>query len=453
MAKTQSKVLAVSLCATAIGGLFLAPSASAASDLGGKFMVKATNAQESQFWGLRGWHAPGKGTGGSNGGSGDGSGGTGGDPGSGTGTNPGGGSGGTGGGTGSDGSNPGDLPYTDTPGTTNPALPADYWSSMAYGSGRYLAVSYATLDEETGFGQADQTLSSTDEGKTWSTGSMPRGNWTGLSYGSGKFVAVSQSADGMAASGSKFATSTDGVNWKEHAAAGKSFSSVSYGNGTFVAVGSTEDGLLIQTSTDGENWTEQAAPSEYVMDSSEGIVSVARVQFIDGKFYATTGVGMGGYSGKTRSSALFTSTDGKSWKITEQLPGSTLDWEGPNTVYSRDKVVKIGSTLIQSAISMDGDTGLFRSTNGGDSWSKFTPSGLPNSVTPQFTVGSTVYAYSPEGRGIQIYESKDGGSSWTKTEGGSFAGSTVKNELANASHGNCIVAFPMMSTESFRTCS
>lgn len=444
MVRPLSKIFAVALFTATLGGLMLVPSVSAASDLGGKFQIKATNSAQNQFWAIRGYHAPGqKGSGdsgsdGSNPNSGDG------------GTNPGDDAGATdpGDGSGGSGSDPSDPSYSEDPGTSTPAITAGYWSGMAYGAGRYLAVSYL----------GDQTLSSADEGRSWKTDALPAGTWNGVAYGSGRFVAASQAEDYNPATGGKIAVSSDGANWTDTRMAGYSFQSITYGNGVFVAVGDSTSGPAILTSSDGSSWTESSLPTVLASETSSRVMGLARVQFVNGQFYASTGLGLDSSDGTySRSAILIRSSDGKSWSTTNPLPGTTAGWiqsTSGYTSYSRDKIVKTSSGLIQSAIELGGDgTDFFRSTDGGASWSKFTPTGLPDSVTPQFSVGSTVYAYSPIDNGVQLYSSTDGGSSWSKTSSGAFEGFGFKNEIASANHGNCTVAIPMDSSTAFRSCS
>jgi len=452
MVKSNSKILAVALCAVTLGGLAIVPSASASDILGSSFMVKATNKQENQFFGIRGYKAPGKGDGSGSGsgstpggGTGDTPGGSGGSTG---GTSPGGGSGGTVGDTG-DGSDPSGLPYTGDQGATRANTTAGYWSSMAYGAGKYLAVSYI----------GDSTLSSTDEGKSWKTDPLPSGNWNGVAFGNGRFVAVAQAESGDPAVGGQIATSTDGVSWTVRRTPGYSYQSVAYANGIFVAVGNDSSQAVIQTSTDGSGWTDRSLPTGFIDSSHEGTMILARVQFVNGQFYAESGLGLDPNDGQySRSALLIRSTDGKSWSTTKALPGTSAGWTmigNGITSYSRDKIVKTSSGLIHTALSLDGNgSDFFRSTDGGNSWTKFTPTGLPAMVTPQFASGNTIFAYSPVEDNIQFYSSTDGGYSWNQVVDGYLtSGFGFRNEFASATHGNCTVSIPMASSSAFRYCS
>jgi hypothetical protein len=121
---------------------------------------------------------------------------------------------------------------TGTLGTTNGALAYD-------GNGRFLA------------GGAGGILAWSDGGQTWTpfgtgdNGGIGTNTVNAIAYGGGKFVAVS--------TGSKAASSPDGSasSWTAGTGSFASFNAVAYGDGRFIAVA---DGNNIRYSTNGVNW-------------------------------------------------------------------------------------------------------------------------------------------------------------------------------------------------------
>jgi hypothetical protein len=156
--------------------------------------------------------------------------------------------------------------------------PSTLWRSVAFGNGRYLAVSQeghvaSSTDGVTWTGQSDlpgspESLSvlyaagqfvvvgnnfaavSTD-GSTWTTGSLTGNDyWNSLTYGNGKYVAVSN------ASVNSFATSTDGLNWTVQPFGCGRWFGLTYANNEFIAVGLNG----AATSADGQSWTSLSLP-------------------------------------------------------------------------------------------------------------------------------------------------------------------------------------------------
>ena len=77
-------------------------------------------------------------------------------------------------------------------------MPIGGWISVAYGNGVFVAVSYSS----------NTSVTSTDNGVTWTQHDMPDGDWCSVAYGDGVFVAVSSSSNTSV-------TSTDnGETWK-----------------------------------------------------------------------------------------------------------------------------------------------------------------------------------------------------------------------------------------------
>lgn len=117
------------------------------------------------------------------------------------------------------------------------AAPAGAWQSVAFGDGRFVALSVAT-------GAPEEMISS--DGVHWSALPGPVGEWTGVAFGAGRFVAVS--AQGQ------FITSSDGVHWAVTWVRSQFLlNSITFGAGRFIAVDSGDGDALI--SLDGVHWS------------------------------------------------------------------------------------------------------------------------------------------------------------------------------------------------------
>jgi len=197
---------------------------------------------------------------------------------------------------------------------TSPAGASAAWTGVAYGAGRFVAVS--DLSSAPMIGSSD--------GLTWTLLAAPVGQWSSVAFGAGRFVAVGR---GGAA---RIASSADGVTWEtEMSPATSGWHSVVYGGDRFVAVGEGVAGAM--NSTDGRSWTLMDAPpgiwravaygagryvavGDGVMVSSDGVawtsapsgtgLSFDDIAYGDGRFIALTGQGGG---------ALRTSADGLTW--------------------------------------------------------------------------------------------------------------------------------------------
>jgi hypothetical protein len=179
---------------------------------------------------------------------------------------------------------------TSTNGTTwiaGGALPANIdWTSVAYGNGTFVAVSYGYPDTaySTNNGaswtlvsapeQYNQSVTygngtfvatqwgsnidsySTNGGVSWSTGTMPATSYYFVTFGNGEFVA----AGGWA--GTTSAYSTNGITWTTGGALPYSttWSAVAYGNGTDVAIGWGATYAAYSTNN-GASWTASTLPA------------------------------------------------------------------------------------------------------------------------------------------------------------------------------------------------
>lgn len=222
---------------------------------------------------------------------------------------------------------------TDGTNWTSLALPsADTWIDIAYGNGYWVLVAgntqYAYYSSANGYGWRRSTLpsnndwlhvvygngkfvaicpsglsgavaASSDNGATWSSGSMPFGtpaSWTNIVYGAGKFVAIA-SGSGQAA------YSTNGTSWTACTLPRTGdWTDIAYGNGRFVAITTTTGKSAY--SLDGITWYE-----------SNLEVTAIKITYGEGVFLLL-------YPGQTLG---YTSEDGINWK---QRTVSSLNYNG-----------------------------------------------------------------------------------------------------------------------------
>ncbi len=205
--------------------------------------------------------------------------------------------------------------------TERPQLGSHFLSDVAYGAGRYVAVSdkgpikvstdgevwitlpaaglqaksiYSLVYANKRFvavGYRGLVMTSTD-GLTWTEQvSDTDKSLSAVTYGEGYFVAVGEGT---------ILTSTNGLTWTKQVSGTQDyFTDVTYGGGQFVAIGVYS---LVQTSPDGLTWTKRTLPS--VITPGAPTVGVLRsiTAGKDGRFVA-----VGDYS------SIVTSTDGITW--------------------------------------------------------------------------------------------------------------------------------------------
>jgi len=175
----------------------------------------------------------------------------------------------------------------------NPLPSGDRYLSVAYGKGRFVAIS-------------DGAVYVSPDGITWTETALL--SWEdfhkGVSYGNGTFVIVGFSlAPGTERMSPLIYTSPDGITWTRRNApvTDSGLSSVNYLNGVFVAVGCSQPlpyvttyAPFILTSRDGVTWT--------VADTPVCLEILSGVAYGNGQFVA---VGDG---------PILTSYDGVTWK-------------------------------------------------------------------------------------------------------------------------------------------
>ncbi len=193
------------------------------------------------------------------------------------------------------------------------------WFALAYGAGRFVALSYNT---------SNVFITSTD-GVNWIQGTLPESrSWRRVVYGNGRFIATAETW------GPKALTSTDGLTWS---VVDIPFNSnlIAFGNERFVLYSTT----TVAVSTDGINWTTAANPNT--------AVSVRKIIFGAERFVAIP-LAPGTHP-------AMTSVDGLSWTPSGMLPGGM----GGNTIdgaYGNGMFVVTGINSGTRAISVDGLT-------------------------------------------------------------------------------------------------
>jgi hypothetical protein len=118
--------------------------------------------------------------------------------------------------------------------------------ALTYGNGTWVAVGYG-----------DKVATSTD-GTNWTVTTLARtSNWSSVAYGNGKFLAVSSGGDPMA----KAMTSTDGINWDFDGAAPFHAVVVGFGGGRFVGLQMSTNDRVMYTDGSPPTTTTTVAPT------------------------------------------------------------------------------------------------------------------------------------------------------------------------------------------------
>ncbi len=217
----------------------------------------------------------------------------------------------------------------------------NYWKSVTYGNGLFVALSWWESD-------GPRVMTSHD-GITWATGATLLSNsWQSVTYGNGLFVAVAGSG-----TGNRVMTSTDGITWTiRTSAANNNWQSVTYGNGLFVAVAGSGTGNRVMTSPDGITWTLRSSAADNNWKS---------VTYGNGFFVAVAIIGIG--------NSVMTSPDGITWTI-RTSPANL--WY--SVTYANGLFVAVASSGTGNRVmtSPDGITWTLRSSAADNSWTSVT---------------------------------------------------------------------------------
>lgn len=197
------------------------------------------------------------------------------------------------------------------------------WSSVAFGSGVFVAVS------------TNGKVKTSPDGVTWTARITPIYNeWTAVTYGNGLFVAVSRTG-----SGNRVMTSPDGITWIIRAsAADERWVAVTYGGGLFVAISRDFAGTpvtkinYLMTSPDGITWTKRISPAN---------VFWSAITYGNGRFVAVSldGNQLG------LVNRVMTSQDGITW--TRRSIPSTEYWT--SVAYGNGLFVAVAADVMTSA--------------------------------------------------------------------------------------------------------
>jgi predicted RecA/RadA family phage recombinase len=238
------------------------------------------------------------------------------------------------------------TPTSDLSWTSRTSAADNIWSSVTFGNGLFVAVSYN--------GSGNRVMTSPD-GITWTSRSSAADNtWSSVTYGNGLFVAVSTSG-----TGDRVMTSPDGINWTSRtSAADTPWSSVTYGNGLFVAVSGADswdvvDGYRIMTSPDGITWTLRSSAADNNWSS---------VTFGNGLFVAVSYNGSG--------NRVMTSPDGINW--TSRSSASDNNWS--SVTYGNGLFVAVSTSGTGNRVmtSPDGITWTSRTSAADITWKSVT---------------------------------------------------------------------------------
>jgi len=238
------------------------------------------------------------------------------------------------------------------------------WATTTLGSGAK-AIAYGGTRFVIVEGNFSNSFAHSTSGVAWTVGTLPanddstESNWQDIAYGNGRFVAISDSS-GMAA------YSLNGTTWtKSNLPALYEWNSIGYGQGLFYV---TSLGDSAASSPDGVTWTlrDASTASLNVTASSKDTISGSYTEtstltsgawtdvLHDGtKFLAV------GYSGS--AGLVATSTDGTSW-TNSTLPTVSGTYEYTAVAYN-------GSNQYVAIIGGNGGTRNIATSSDGTSWS------------------------------------------------------------------------------------
>jgi hypothetical protein len=218
--------------------------------------------------------------------------------------------------------------------------PVGSWDSMAYGSGRFVALSSAS-------GVPSEMVSS--NGVTWSLVHGPPGTphlwgkadqygqWSDVAYADGEFAAVS--------SVGTIAISPDGLSWKVHFfRPGDDFTSITFGADRFVVVDAAQGEIVM--SHDGHIWGLVHQPLGGATPAPPGGLHLSAVTFGHGNFVA--------FGGTVTGAGYFaTSVDGDNWTLDQYTPTESI----AGAAYGCDAFVAAGSSTTTDPL-LSSTTGL-----------------------------------------------------------------------------------------------
>ena len=220
--------------------------------------------------------------------------------------------------------------------TARNATEANFWQSVAFGNGTFVAVSV----------DGTNRVMTSSDGITWTARSVPASRWTSVTYGNGVFVAVAGFGT------DRIMTSPDGITWTPRGSSTDSWDAIAYGNNTFVAVGMSTNRVM--TSTDGITWTNRTVPT--------GIQQWKSVTWGNNKFVAVSGTGF--------NDRVMTSADGVTWTYAQAIHNG--NWSsiayGNNTFVATATSFGGGGSMDYVMTSSDGITWTARTAAAAVGW-------------------------------------------------------------------------------------
>lgn len=214
------------------------------------------------------------------------------------------------------------LFHFDAPtGSTN-ITAASTWSSITYGSGKFVAVG----------GAGTQAAYSTD-GITWLSSTLPTsGTWSKVVYGNGSFVAINS------VSATSPAVSFDGITWSASPYA-ITADSLEYGQGVFLAVSSAS--TTAYTSEDGILWIQQTVTNDGYTAVGFGYTATVN----KGLFVTVAGQSKGSLiSAGCQTKGRPTVSSGRITGVTLWEPGSGYT-QAPSTSFFDPNVTSVVTTV------------------------------------------------------------------------------------------------------------
>jgi hypothetical protein len=217
------------------------------------------------------------------------------------------------------------------------------WHSIAYGGGRFVAVSLNR-----------NVVATSLDGINWTT-STPSSDrtWLSVTYGkpqssNGLFVAVAGASNQTPGREGRVMTSPDGITWTaRNAASDERWETVGYGNGMFVALGLSSE---VMTSPDGINWTARPGKTGWWTSIAYGA----------GQFVAVGQMGSG-----NRIMTSGTHTPDPVLSLTGSFSVADKAYDGTTRATITSNTLAISGVIEGDAVTLDSVRVAFTNASGG----------------------------------------------------------------------------------------
>ena len=218
------------------------------------------------------------------------------------------------------------------------------WASVSIPAGEYRSVVYGNAIDTwvTVAANSDKGAVSTDNGLTWTQTTLGDGaEWNSVAFGNGKFVAVSLSDSTL----TQTVYSADGITWSVGSYIGGS-EAITFGNGRFVVIDGTSSTSAF-ISFDGINWTAGTMPG--------AAASWKTITYGGGAFLATeTGSARAALSEDGINWTSQTLTASSSWAAGTYGTGKYLILSGYGSASTVARIVSTGATTHARAVVVSG---------------------------------------------------------------------------------------------------